>query len=122
MAFASNAICTVTPTQPAARKVATCRVTDLHDRYPNLFPVSASEHMFRALPQDVTSIDSSALVAAGALNGEQWLILGGWSCEDLSPAGKGAGLTGTRSNNFHDIVRIIGALQQLQPDRPPAFI
>ncbi len=32
------------------------------------------------------------------------------------------GLEGRKSKTFYDLLRVVGALQQLQPDRPPAFI
>ena len=107
---------------PAAQQVARQRVAYFHAQYPHLFSFSAAEHAFDALPMDVRDVDSAALVSAGALDGQQWLVVAGWSCEDLSPAGKGKGLAGARSSNFYDIVRILGALQQLQREQPPAYI
>ncbi len=91
-------------------------------KYPDLFPFSASEHAFTALPQDVKCITSQSLVQAGALAGDQWLVVAGWECQDLSAAGKGKGLDGPRSSTFFDTVRIVGALQQLQTSRPPAYL
>ena len=107
---------------PAAQAVARSRVAQLHKLYPVSFPVSASECAFEALPMDVTAVDSGALVSAGARAQRQWLVVAGWSCEDLSPAGKGKGLAGARSSNFFDAIRIVGALQQLQPELPPAYV
>jgi hypothetical protein len=49
-------------------------------------------------------------------------MIAGWSCEDLSAAGKGRGLEGTRSDNFFDIIRVVGVLQQVQLHRPPGYI
>jgi len=107
---------------PAAQQVAHRRVQRLHARHPALFPVTAFAAAFSTLPMDVRKLDTAALVAAGATAGRQWLVVAGWSCEDLSPAGRGAGLAGKRSSNFSDVVRIVGALQQLQSVRPPAFV
>ena len=39
------------------------------------------------------------------------LLVGGFPCQDLSVAGKRAGLAGTRSSLFHEYVRIAQALQ-----------
>jgi hypothetical protein len=80
---------------------------------------------FTALPQDVTQIDRDVLLAAGAYNtatSAQWLVIAGWECQDLSPAGDGAGLAGPRSSTFTDLTRIIVLLQLVQPSRPPAYI
>jgi site-specific DNA-cytosine methylase len=77
---------------------------------------------FSALPQDVKDIDSPALAAAGVRDGTQWLVVAGWECQDLSPAGKGRGLDGPRSSTFFDVIRILGAIQQMQQDLPPAYL
>lgn len=106
----------------AACAVAQSRVWALHYKYPHLLPVGAFTAAFDTMPADVRQVDVGALVEAGALDGAQWLVVAGWSCEDLSAAGKGRGLQGKRSRNFFDIVRIVGGLQQLQPERPPAFV
>ena len=78
--------------------------------------------MFTALPMDVRVVDSKALVSAGAQDGTQWLVVAGWECQDLSPAGSCKGLDGARSSTFFDTVRIVGALQQLQADRSPRYL
>ena len=106
----------------AACKVARSRVTALHYTYPHLLPMEAFLDAFSSMPADVRHVDTEALVGSGAGNGEQWLVVAGWSCEDLSAAGRGAGLKGSRSSNFFDIVRIVGSLQQLQPSAPPGFV
>jgi hypothetical protein len=46
--------------------------------------------------------------------GGQWLVVAGWECQDLSAAGKGAGLAGQRSSTFCVLLHLLGALQQLQ--------
>ena len=43
--------------------------------------------------------------------GEIDIITAGWPCQDLSVAGKGAGLAGERSGLFYDVARIIRALR-----------
>ena len=40
-------------------------------------------------------------------NGE-WIIAGGFPCQDISVAGKGAGLAGERSGLWYEYARIIG--------------
>ena len=53
--------------------------------------------------------------------GHRYLLVGGWPCEDLSAAGPGLGLAGTRSSDFFDTIRVLGGLQQLLP-HPPAYL
>ena len=107
---------------PAAHTVARMQVAKALGQYPDLLPFTAVKNTFTALPQDVRQISTEILVEAGALAGDQWFVVAGWECQDLSPAGKGKGLDGPRSSTFFDVVRIIGALQQLQPCRPPAYL
>ena len=56
------------------------------------------------------------------MDGSQWLVVAGWECQDLSSAGGGAGLYGSRSRSFFQLVRILRALQLLMPACPPAFV
>ena len=107
---------------PAAVKVARHRIASLHARYPLSFPLSASRDTFTALPADVVEVSAAHLDAAGAGGGDQWLVVAGWSCQDLSRGGKGRGLDGIHSVTFYDILRILGDLQALQQQRPPGFI
>jgi transposase InsO family protein len=108
---------------PKVRRVAAHRMRALSDTYPALFGPEAYQHAFTAFPaQDVWAIDSTQLVGAGACDSEQWLVVAGWECQDLSPAGKGKGLQGPRSNTFFALRNILGALQQLQAHKPPGYI
>jgi len=43
--------------------------------------------------------------------GNEWIITGGFPCQDISLAGKGAGLSGSRSGLWFEMQRIIGELQ-----------
>jgi hypothetical protein len=52
----------------------------------------------------------------------QWLVVGGWECQDLSPAGKCRGLDGARSSTLAPLVHIIAGLQRAQRRCPPAFV
>ena len=105
----------------ACRAVAQHRVSELAARYPRLLSSEATKGMF-TIPQCVRLIGSSELVAAGALDGTQWAVVAGWECQGLSAAGAGRGLRDSRSNTFYDLLRIMGALQQLQPHKPPAYL
>jgi len=59
---------------------------------------------------DITAIDWAAVPAVD-------LITAGWPCQDISLAGAGAGLKGTRSGLWHHITR---CLAQLRP--PIAYL
>ena len=108
---------------PQARAAAAHRLSRLAQQYgPALLPQSAYARAFTTLPQDVYSITTDNLVQAGARDGSQWFIVAGWECQDLSPAGSGRGLQGSRSSSFFPLLSLVGALQQLQPTRPPAFL
>ncbi|KAK3241603.1 hypothetical protein CYMTET_48649 [Cymbomonas tetramitiformis] len=43
-------------------------------------------------------------------------------CLDLSPAGKLAGLSGKHSSLFYEVVRLLSTLQQLQEQKPAAYV
>jgi hypothetical protein len=106
---------------PAARAVAMHRMRALASAYPGQLQPHVFQDTFTALPQDVKEIDSAALVAAGGTTG-CWLVVAGWECQDLSPAGTGSGLRGLRLRTFYDVVRIIGALQQLLGEQRLAYL
>lgn len=111
-------------TDPAARAVAKHRVQSLAQQYPGQLAADAFIDMFVSLPQDVRRVGTAELVQAGARDPAAgwWMVVAGWECQDLSPAGGGKGLAGPKSSTFYDVLRIVGALQQLQPQRPPAFV
>jgi DNA (cytosine-5)-methyltransferase 1 len=54
---------------------------------------------------DITKIDGRTLPAS------DWIIAGGFPCQDISVAGKGAGLEGERSGLWYEYARIIGELR-----------
>lgn len=109
-------------TSTASQTVARHRLRRLHAAYPALLPASAFHAAFTTLPMDITRTTRAHLTAAGAGTAAQWLVVAGWPCQDLSPAGRMQGLSGARSGTFYDLVNIIGTLQQMQPWRPPAFL
>lgn len=55
---------------------------------------------------DVMEVTGEQLIAAG-FNPEEGIITGGFPCQDLSVAGKRAGLAGKRSGLFWEICRIL---------------
>nr|WP_308006567.1 DNA cytosine methyltransferase [Xanthomonas albilineans] len=58
---------------------------------------------------NVTEITDAAIAQLGALD----VVIGGSPCQDLSVAGKRAGLAGTRSSLFHEQLRIFHAARTL---------
>ena len=110
-------------TDPVAQRVVAHRVEELSALYPTLFDPSAAADMLTALPMDVTTITRQHLVDAGIGGGDvPWLLVAGWSCQDLSPAGKGVGLQGTRSGTFYNLLNLLRYMQELMPENPPAYI
>eukprot|EP00775_Hariotina_reticulata_P015084 gene15084-biopygen1096 len=79
-----------------AQRVALHRVRELQTRYPHLLHHEALASSFSALPADIR--------------------------QDFSSAGRGKGMAGSRAQLLFDMVRIIGALQQLCPAAPPAYL
>jgi hypothetical protein len=98
---------------PAARQVAEHRLMSLHSQFPAQFPFEAWQNAF-SLPQDVYLLDREALLQAGCDNGRQWFFIAGFECQDLSPAGRGRGLFGPRSQTFFPMLQVLGELQILQ--------
>lgn len=109
-------------TNHVARRVAAHRISQLMAQYPTLLPASAVQNAF-SLPQDIRDLTTEQLVAVGAQDSpHQWLVVAGWPCQDMSLAGKAAGLRGERASLLFQLVRVIGALQQLQQKLPPGYI
>jgi DNA (cytosine-5)-methyltransferase 1 len=57
---------------------------------------------------DITKIDTQELIKK---YGMEWIITGGFPCQDISIAGKGAGITGSRSGLWSEYWRIIRDLR-----------
>ena len=68
-------------------------------------------HRFPAVPNlgDVSAITDAQIAAIGPID----VVVGGSPCQDLSVAGKRAGLAGARSSLFHEQVRIFHAARTL---------
>jgi len=104
------------------REVAVRRMRELHSRYPHLLSMHALEAAF-SLPQDVTAMTCrhvESLVAS--TGGAHYLLVAGWECQDLSPAGGGTGLEGPRSRTYHDMCRVMSWLQAHLPPCHLAYI
>ena len=107
----------------AATLVARYRLEALTTQFPNQLTREAWQDAFTATPQDVYQFKRRDLISAGALgHAQQWIIVGGFECQDLSSAGSGRGLEGTRSVSFFPLLNIIGELQDLQRHQPPIYI
>lgn len=107
---------------PAAQRVASHRLQLLSAQYPHLLPKSAYKDAFTSLPQDIRDITDTHLVQCGSLEGDQWLVVAGWDCSDLSVAGNQAGFNGHRSNTFFPCVDILKWLQAMQSSKPPGYL
>lgn len=62
-----------------------------------------------ALFEDVTKVTGDDLRAVGFIP-ERGILTGGWPCQDISLAGRGAGLAGERSGLFSEVVRLLDEL------------
>ena len=110
-------------TSRPARLVARKRMEQLTHLYgPALFPPSAWAKAFDTLPQDIYQVNTDSLIRAGARDNTQWIVVAGWECKDLSPAGGGQGLKGKHSSSFYPLLQLLGSLQQIQKSRPPIYI
>lgn len=108
---------------PDAQRVSQHRMQQLMGEFPQLLQPSALAGALSTLPADVTQVQHWQLAAAVQRTpAKQWLVVAGWPCQDFSRAGPSQGLAGSRSRLLYDLVHIIGALQQLQPSLPPAYI
>ena len=107
---------------PVAQAVARHRVLQLAAQYPAQLSPHLALTMCDHLPCNVQHITRDNLISAGAQHGAQWLVVAGWECQDLSPAGGGKGLDGPRSRTFYDVQRVLAQLQELQPCHPPAYL
>ncbi len=63
-----------------------------------------------ALFSDVTEVTGEQLLAAGFVP-ERGILAGGWPCQDISLAGRRAGMGGARSGLFWQIVRLAAELR-----------
>jgi len=75
------------------------------------FPCAVLAHHYPDVPNlgDVTEITDEQIEALGLID----IVVGGSPCQDLSCAGKRAGLAGERSSLFHEQIRIFHAARTL---------
>lgn len=75
------------------------------------FPCAVLAHHYPDVPNlgSVTDITDDRIAALGPID----LVVGGSPCQDLSVAGKRAGLAGARSGLFHEQLRIFHAARSL---------
>jgi len=60
---------------------------------------------------DAIELGSICDIKGGDLPRGDWIIAGGFPCQDISVAGKGAGLAGERSGLWYEYARLIGELR-----------
>ena len=80
---------------------------------PTVWQVEQSEYCRQVLAKhwpDVARYDDVCTVGAGSLAAVD-LICGGFPCQDVSAAGKGAGLSGDRSGLWYEFLRIVRELR-----------
>ena len=97
-------------TSAAAQQIMKHRLAQLTTRYPDLLTPAAWEKALDVLPMDVYEITKANLTAV-VQPGEQWLVVAGWECQDLSPAGGGKGLRGSKSNSYYQLLHLLNGLQ-----------
>jgi hypothetical protein len=100
-------------TSMAARQVARHRLVQLSQRFPSQLRYAAWQGAFDAFPQDVRCITRHCVQRAVVeLDGSQWVLVAGWECQDLSPAGSGSGLAGPKSSTYFVLLQLLSWLQQ----------
>lgn len=98
---------------PQAQRVAMHRLNSLSGLYPSLLDPGTVEQAFR-FRQDVKTITDADIHAQVQSDPTAlWLVVAGWECQDLSSAGQEAGLSGSRSNTYYDLMRILLTLQRM---------
>ena len=60
---------------------------------------------------DATHLGDIKTIDGRDLPSGEWIITGGFPCQDISVAGKGAGLSGARSGLWYEYARLIGELR-----------
>jgi hypothetical protein len=107
---------------PAAQAVAHHRLHYLHTLFPSQFHNIASRDAFSTLQHDVDNITDHHILQTFTRDPQPLLIIAGWECQDLSPAGTGTGLQGTRSSTFYSLLQLVGTAQLCRTHSPTAYI
>ena len=95
----------------AVRGLAGHRLHRLSQQYPAQLPRAAWAEAFGFWPQDVLALGDQHLAQLQRVAGPV-LVWAGWECQDLSAAGAGRGLVGSRSSTFFALHRVLLGLQQ----------
>ena len=86
-----------------ARRVSLRHIARLHDRFPDLLPMSSVRGYMHALPADISLLGAQDLARVGEIH----LVIAGWPCQGHSSAGQGAGLSDHRSHMFWEMLRVL---------------
>ena len=106
-----------------ATLVAQRRLGALTLQFPGQLKRESWSEAFTAVPQDVYRMGCRELISAGALgHNQQWIVIGGFECQDLSSAGAGRGFEGQRSVSFFPLLDIVRELQDIQKQQPPIYL
>eukprot|EP00775_Hariotina_reticulata_P015142 gene15142-biopygen1690 len=107
---------------PVSQHIAAHRLRCLQAAYPEQLPLHALQSAFLQFPANVKQVDEACVRSAVQQHpNQQWLVVGGWPCQDLSNAGQAQGMQGHRAQLLHDVVRIVKSLQQ-HCVLPPAYL
>jgi hypothetical protein len=99
---------------PTAQRVASFRLGSFAAQYPHLLDPEVAVGALGVCPQDVGQINQTDLQLWVHMAGSSpILVVAGWPCQDLSAAGRAAGLQGPRSGMIYTLAGIISSLQKL---------
>jgi site-specific DNA-cytosine methylase len=107
-------------TDGCAQAAARHRVQNLSMSYPYQLAPEAFSGMF-SIPQDVRELNGDILSKLQLPPHLPVLLVVGWPCQDLSPAGAGKGLEGNRSGLVSQVLQALNDLQQQHP-QPVAYV
>jgi DNA (cytosine-5)-methyltransferase 1 len=80
-----------------------------HHYYSEVDPYAIK--VYQARFPDAIGLGDIRNIRGAGLPGGEWIIAGGFPCQDISVAGKGAGISGARSGLWYEYARIIGELR-----------
>lgn len=75
--------------------------------YPRQLSVEVCEEAMNQMPNDVRDITSALVQEAVRACSSDWLIVAGFPCQDLSPAGNRMGLNGAASAVYYDMLTVL---------------
>jgi DNA (cytosine-5)-methyltransferase 1 len=83
-------------------------------RFDNHYYSEVDKYAIRVYQQrfpDAIGLGDICKISGRGLPAGDWIISGGFPCQDISVAGKGAGLAGARSGLWFEMLRLIGDLR-----------